>query len=188
MKKLLAVAAIGVVGYYVVKKIKERKNEEVEVNEVEEMENKEVENVEEEVKEEKINNEVEEDDRILQYLGPDEYIVADEEEIKVEIVDNVEEVKEENLFSKVRGLGKKLIKAPIQLVIKACGIICGVLVNMNKKLNNVKEIDRVDLAFMGNFEFYSRQAGLILGGLVIDINRRIVLVLVKLCKLLDKLI
>ena len=183
MKKLLAVAAIGVVGYYLVKKIKERKNEEVEVNEVEEMEN-----VEEEVKEEKINNEVEEDDRILQYLGPDEYIVADEEEIKVEIVDNVEDVKEENLFSKVRGLGKKLIKAPIQLVIKACGVICGILVRINKRLENVKDIDKKELLYMGDFEFCVRMLRLFVGGVLVIINRVILLVILNLCNILNELL
>ena len=50
MKKLLAVATIGVVGYVVVKKIRERKNNEVEVNEeVETTETEVVENVEEEI-------------------------------------------------------------------------------------------------------------------------------------------
>ena len=51
MKKLLAVATIGVVGYLVVKKLR-NKNEEVEVNEemeVETIETEVVENVEEEV-------------------------------------------------------------------------------------------------------------------------------------------
>ena len=55
MKKLLAVATIGVVGYLVVKKIKERKNNDVvEVNE--EMENEEV---VENVVEENLNEEAE---------------------------------------------------------------------------------------------------------------------------------
>ena len=50
MKKLLAVATIGVVGYVVVKKLRERKNNEVEVNEeVETTETEVVENVEEEI-------------------------------------------------------------------------------------------------------------------------------------------
>jgi uncharacterized protein HemX len=50
MKKLLAVATIGVVGYLVVKKLRERKNNEVEVNEeVETTETEVVENVEEEI-------------------------------------------------------------------------------------------------------------------------------------------
>ena len=61
MKKLLAVATIGVVGYLVVKKIKERKNNDVvEVNE--EMENEEVvENVVEEQPEVEVVDNVEEE-------------------------------------------------------------------------------------------------------------------------------
>ena len=183
MKKLLAVAAIGVVGYYVVKKIKERKNEEVE-----EMENKEVENVEEEVKEEKINNEVEEDDRILQYLGPDEYIVADEE-----VIIDYKEIKEEGLFNKVKGLGKKLIKAPIQLVVKVCGIICGVLVSINKGIENSdRSWCKIEIGEPINFKYhlkyYVGNLYLIILIAVVMFNRCVLLALGLLCKMLNKLI
>ena len=182
MKKLLAVAAIGVVGYYLVKKIKERKNEEVAEN-VEE-----VDNGEEEVKEEKINNEVEEDDRILQYLGPDEYIVADEE-----VVIDYKEVKEEGLFNKVKGLGKKLIKAPVRLIFKACRIICEVLINVNNKIDNQDRswcmvgIDEpVNLKYY--LKYYLGLAYMIIMLCVLMFNRCVLVVLGLICKLLNKII
>ena len=183
MKKLLAVAAIGVVGYYVVKKIKERKNEEVEEN-VEEV----LDNGEEEVKEEKINNEVEEDDRILQYLGPDEYIVADEE-----VIIDYKEIKEEGLFNKVKGLGKKLIKAPIQLVVKVCGIICGVLVSINKGIENSdRSWCKIEIGEPINFKYhlkyYVGNLYLIILIAVVMFNRCVLLALGLLCKMLNKLI
>ena len=179
MKKLLAVAAIGVLGIYVVKKIKERKNEEVE-----EIENE----VVEEVKEEKINNEVEEDDRILQYLGPDEYIVADEE-----VIIDYKEVKEGGLFNKVKGFGKKLIKAPVRLIFKACRIICEVLINVNKKIDNQDRswcmvgIDEpVNLKYY--LKYYLGLAYMIIMLCVLMFNRCVLVVLGLICKLLNKII
>lgn len=89
MKKLLAVATIGVVGYLVVKKIKERKNNDVEeVNE--EMENEEVvvENVEDEI-----------------------VVDNDEETIEVEDVEVIDDMKEEKCTTNiVREFGKKIVK------------------------------------------------------------------------------
>ena len=119
MKKLLAVAGLGLVGIYVAKKVidKKKENKEVEVNE--EVQNKEVENVEEEVKE---------DDRILQYLGPDEYIVADEE-IEVEIVD-AEYIENKNV---VKEMAKRVIDVPI----KVNGFICDKIIRINRKLENM---------------------------------------------------
>ena len=161
MKKLLAVATIGVVGYVVVKKLRERKNnEEVEVQE---MENEEVvvENVEEEIV---VDND-------------------DEEAIEIEIVDNME-VEENNMLNKI----KDLVKAPVKLVVKVCGLICRLLIKVNKKLKNVKDIDEKDLMYMSDFEFYVQQIGLIMGGLVIDINRKVILALAAICKMMNKIL
>ena len=121
MKKLLAVAGLGLVGVYVAKKVIDRKRENKVVEEhAEEVQNEEVvENVEEEVKE---------DDRILQYLGPDEYIVADEE-IEVEIVD-AEYVENKNV-------AKEMVKRVIDVPIKVNGFICDKIIRINRKLESM---------------------------------------------------
>ena len=86
MKKLLAVAVIGLAGYKLVKKLR-NKNEEV--NEVEEMENEEVvENVEEEI-----------------------VVDNDEEVIEVEDVEVIDDMREKNHATNIiREFGKKIVK------------------------------------------------------------------------------
>ena len=76
MKKLLAVATIGVVGYVVVKKIKERKNNEVETTETEV-----VENVEEEIV---VDNDEE-------TIVIDDVELVDGEKDEMKIVDKIKE-------------------------------------------------------------------------------------------------
>lgn len=174
MKKLLLVAGAGLVGIYVAKKVVNKMKAEKEVQEIIEQ------------AEELVNEEVEVNEEIIENVE-EEIVVDNDEEIEVEIVDDIE-VEENDLADNIKGFVINIVKAPIRLVVKACGFVSSILIKINKRLNNVKEIDRVDLAFMGNFEFYCRQAGLILGGLVIDINRRMVLILVKICKLLNKLL
>lgn len=88
MKKLLAVATIGVVGYLVVKKIKERKdNDVVEVNE--EMKNEEVvENAEEEI-----------------------VVDNDEETIIVEDIEVIDDMREKSHTPNIiREFGKKIVE------------------------------------------------------------------------------
>ena len=116
MKKLLAVATIGVVGYLVVKKIKERKNnEEVEVQEMEV----------EEVVEETIEN------------VADEIVIDDEEPIRIENVEiiDVEEVDEENVISKMFNTVKARVLVPITKlgIVVAVYVKCVVEVNKEEK-------------------------------------------------------
>lgn len=76
MKKLLAVAGIGLVGYLVVKKLR-NKNEEAEVNEVEE----------------NIDNEIEIVDNDEEKIVPENFV---KEELVDEIVDSLNNIKENN--------------------------------------------------------------------------------------------
>lgn len=76
MKKLLVVAGIGLVGYLVVKKLR-NKNEEVEVNEVEE----------------NIDNEIEIVDNDEEKIVPENFV---KEEIIDEMVDSLNNIKENN--------------------------------------------------------------------------------------------
>ena len=167
MKKLLAVATIGVVGYLVVKKIKERKdNDVVEVNE--EMKNEEVvENAEEEI------------------------VVDNDEAIEVEIVDNME-VEENNVFNKI----KDLVKAPIKLLIKAFGIVGKILVNINDKLeeNARKEIEYYKNEYVYKDDIMHKvldfldEIRLSVRIYVVTMNRYMMLGILAICNLLNKLI
>lgn len=113
MKKLLAVATIGVVGYLVVKKIKERKNNDVvEVNE--EMENEEViENVEEEI-----------------VIDNDDVIKVE----NIEVVENIEDVKEDN--GKIKATIVNL-KDKVMVITVTAGLI--VFANVRYLLKYIKE-------------------------------------------------
>ena len=159
MKKLLAVAGLGLVGIYVAKKVidKKKENKEVEVNE--EVQNKEVENVEEEVKE---------DDRILQYLGPDEYIVADEEVV----IDNI--------YAENKNVIKEMAKRVIDVPIKVNGFICDKLVRINRKLESMGEnVQPVKYkpGIMNAVCFYSQMGLMLLAGCYVVFNRYILLAL-----------
>ena len=114
MKKLLAVATIGVVGYLVVKKIKERKNNDVvEVNE--EMENEEVvENVEEEI-----------------VMDNDEDVIKVE---NIEVVENIEDAKENN--GKIKATIVNL-KDKVMVITVTAGLI--VFANVRYLLKYIKE-------------------------------------------------
>ena len=170
MKKLLAVATIGVVGYLVVKKIKERKNNDVvEVNE--EMENEEVvENVEEEI-----------------------VIDNDEEAIEVEDIEVVNEEKEEiKMFDKI----KRFVKAPIKLTIKACGFMCNVLAKINKNIEHKanKEIDYYKNDYVLKEGVINKIIDIFddmrinVEIVIVILNRYLMLGLVMICNILNKII
>ena len=117
MKKLLAVATIGVVGYLVVKKIKERKNNDVvEVNE--EMENEEV---VENVVEENLNEEVEVEEEVVGKVMNDNIEgVAENNEGKDLVMQFVELAAEIYVIY----LGYKFYKLMIQVgIVKGCKIM-----------------------------------------------------------------
>ena len=160
MKKLLAVAGLGLVGVYVAKKVIDRKRENKVVEEhAEEVQNKEVENVEEEVKE---------DDRILQYLGPDEYIVADEEVI----IDNI--------YVENKNVVKEMVKRVIDVPIKVNGFICDKIVRINRKLESMGEnVQPVKYkpGIMNAVWFYSQMGLMLLAGCYVVFNRYILLAL-----------
>ena len=170
MKKLLAVATIGVVGYLVVKKIKERKNNDVvEVNE--EMENEEVvvENVEEEI------------------------VVDNDEEIEVEDVEIVNEEKEEiKMFDKI----KRFVKAPIKLVVKACGFACKILTKINKNIEYKanKEIDYYKNDYVLKEGVINKIIDIFddmrinVEIVIVILNRYLMLGLVMICNILNKII
>lgn len=153
MKKLLAVATIGVVGYLVVKKIKERKNNDVvEVNE--EMENEEVvENVEEEI-----------------------VVDNDEETIEVEDIEIVNEEKEEvKLVDKIKRCGKKLAG-------KVFRFLGQLLIKINKKLDKDLYVENPyidDFTFIGEIKFHVFRLKRIVKGTILFINRIILILLVK---------
>ena len=112
MKKLLAVAAIGLAGYKLVKKIR-NKNEEV--NEVEEMENEEVvENVEEEI-----------------VMDNDEDVIKVE---NIEVVENIEDAKENN--GKIKATIVNL-KDKVMVITVTAGLI--VFANVRYLLKYIKE-------------------------------------------------
>ena len=117
MKKLLAVATIGVVGYLVVKKIKERKNNDVvEVNE--EMENEEV---VENVVEENLNEEAEVEEEVVGKVMNDNIEgVAENNEGKDLVMQFVELAAE--IY--VMYLGYKFYKLMVQVgIVKGCKIM-----------------------------------------------------------------
>ena len=171
MKKLLAVATIGVVGYLVVKKIKERKNNDVvEVNE--EMENEEVvENVEEEIV---IDND-------------------DEEAIEVENVEIVNEEKEE---VKLVDIIKRIVKAPIKIVIKVCGFACKILTKINKNIEHKanKEIDYYKNDYVLKDGVINKLLDIFddirinIEIVIVIVNRYLILGLVMICNILNKII
>ena len=112
MKKLLAVAVIGLAGYKLVKKII-NKNEEV--NEVEEMENEEVvENVEEEI-----------------VMDNDEDVIKVE---NIEVVENIEDAKENN--GKIKATIVNL-KDKVMVITVTAGLI--VFANVRYLLKYIKE-------------------------------------------------
>ena len=112
MKKLLAVAVIGLAGYKLVKKIR-NKNEEV--NEVEEMENEEVvENVEEEI-----------------VMDNDEDVIKVE---NIEVVENIEDAKENN--GKIKATIVNL-KDKVMVITVTAGLI--VFANVRYLLKYIKE-------------------------------------------------
>ena len=112
MKKLLAVAAIGLAGYKLVKKLR-NKNEEV--NEVEEMENEEVvENVEEEI-----------------VMDNDEDVIKVE---NIEVVENIEDAKENN--GKIKATIVNL-KDKVMVITVTAGLI--VFANVRYLLKYIKE-------------------------------------------------
>lgn len=158
MKKLLVVAAVGVVGYYVAKKVIERKNEEV------------IENVEGEI------------------------VVDNDEEIEVEGTGVFNEEKEElKLADKAKIFGKKLVKAPIKLVVKTCGFICNVLTKINKGLDNmdrewckIQPDDIINLKY--HLKFYFGTFYMMVMAAIVICNRYIMLALGILCKLLNNTI
>ena len=170
MKKLLAVATIGVVGYLVVKKIKERKNNDVvEVNE--EMENEEVvENVEEEI-----------------------VIDNDEEAIEVEDIEVVNEEKEE---VKLVNIIKRIVKAPIKLVVKACGFACKILTKINKNIEYKanKEIDYYKNDYVLKEGVINKIIDIFddirinVEIVIVILNRYLMLGLVMICNILNKII
>ena len=112
MKKLLAVAVIGLAGYKLVKKLR-NKNEEV--NEVEEMENEEVvENVEEEI-----------------VIDNDEDVIKVE---NIEVVENIEDVKEDNGKIKATIIN---LKDKVMVITVTAGLI--VFANVRYLLKYIKE-------------------------------------------------
>lgn len=158
MKKLLAVATIAVIGYKVVKKIKERKDNNI---------------VEEKVE---VNEEI--------------TIDNDEENIEVEDIEIVEGEKEEiKVFDRI----KRIVKAPIKLVVKVCGFICGLLIKVNKKIDNADRTwckiqlgEPVNLRY--HLKFYTGLVYMIIMYIIIICNRLMMLALGLICNLLNKLI
>ena len=138
MKKLLAVATIGVVGYLVVKKIKERKNNDVEeVNE--EMENEEVvENVEEEIVVDNDDEEAIEVEDIENNVKDDLYRI-----FKHKLVDVYENTLELPINVMINIL-KILLVNIINMIFKATmfvGIICAAAArNIKDKLHHKYDI------------------------------------------------
>ena len=166
MKKLLAVATIGVVGYVVVKKVKERKNNDVEIEniEVEEMENEEVvvENVEEEI-----------------------VVDNDEETIEVEDIEIVNEEKEEvKLFDKIKRFGKKMVG-------RLFGLIGQIMIKINRKLEKDVHDGKYDYeegeGFLYEIKYHLINIRLYIGGKIVIMNRRIIIWILYICRKLHGL-
>ena len=112
-----------------------------------------------------------------------EEIAIDVEVMDIEDIEIVDE-EEIKLLDKI----KRFIKMPIKLVVKMAGLLCGILLKINKKLENVETKSCEELAGMTDFEFYFREFNLILGGIVVFINRQILVLIAKICIMLNKLI
>jgi hypothetical protein len=155
MKKLLAVAVIGLAGYKLVKKLR-NKNEEV--NEVEEMGNEEVvENVEEEI-----------------------VIDNDEEAIEVEDVEIVNEEKEEmKIIDKIKRIGKKLAGRLFgflgQMLIK-------INRKLEKDVRDGKYDYEDGDGFLYELKYHLVNIRLYIGGKIVVMNRKLILWLLYLCR------